>query len=142
MAHQAAAGPKFFKGGLSQLCIAVYDTRRGQVEGHEGDKILGFYPPTTSPNVQSSVVGLAQALTMFASTFNQVGPGTLRCPFTWGACIPPIPPSSSMLLLRGCILQLQLPAHLRASGLPRSAQQLLTHPCLHAQRCTWGLPHG
>jgi hypothetical protein len=43
-----------------------------QVEGREGEKILAFYPPASPPSMQSSIVGLAQALTMFAGTFNKV----------------------------------------------------------------------
>jgi len=57
----------------------VFDTRRGQAEGWEGDKILGFYPPRMHPNNQNSVVGLAQALTVFGGTFNQVGAGCGVC---------------------------------------------------------------
>eukprot|EP00878_Enallax_costatus_P028030 GHUV01030231.1.p1 GENE.GHUV01030231.1~~GHUV01030231.1.p1 ORF type:complete len:118 (+),score=1.30 GHUV01030231.1:463-816(+) len=61
----------FFKSGHG-IALAVYDTRRGQQEGREVEKILAFYPPTTPAATQSSIVGLAQALTMFAGTFNKV----------------------------------------------------------------------
>lgn len=61
----------FFKTGTG-VVLAVYDTRRGQVEGREAEKILAFYPPTATAAMQSSIVGLAQALTMFAGTFNKV----------------------------------------------------------------------
>lgn len=64
---------KLFQGGNIQLCLAVYDTRRGQTEGSESDKVLGFYPPRTHAHAQNSIVGLAQAVTVFSSTFNQVG---------------------------------------------------------------------
>lgn len=61
----------FFKCGHG-VVLAVYDTRRGQQEGREAEKILAFYPPTAQPATQSSIVGLAQALTVFAGTFNKV----------------------------------------------------------------------
>lgn len=61
----------FFKSG-NGVVLAVYDTRRGQQEGREAEKILAFYPPTAPAATQSSIVGLAQALTMFAGTFNKV----------------------------------------------------------------------
>lgn len=60
-----AATKAFFKSGYG-IMLAVYDTRRGQQEGREADKILAFYPPTAPAIMQSSIVGLAQALTMFA----------------------------------------------------------------------------
>ena len=69
-----ASTNKFFKGQFS-VCLAYYDTRRGQAEGQEADKILGFFPPTAPATMQSSIVGLSQALTMFAGTFNK------ECPF-------------------------------------------------------------
>lgn len=62
---------KFFRRNFS-VCLAVYDTRRGHAEGHEAEKVLGFYPPTASANIQSNIVGLAQALTVFGGTFNKV----------------------------------------------------------------------
>ncbi len=54
------------------VCIGIYDKRRGQMEGRESDKVLAFHPPSTPEAQQSSVVGLAQALTMFAGTFSKV----------------------------------------------------------------------
>ncbi|KAF6253480.1 hypothetical protein COO60DRAFT_416648 [Scenedesmus sp. NREL 46B-D3] len=72
--HNNNATRAFFKSG-SGLVLAVYDTRRGQVEGREAEKMLAFHPPAASPSMQSSIVGLAQALTMFAGTFNK------ECPF-------------------------------------------------------------
>lgn len=60
-----AATKAFFKSGYG-IVLAVYDTRRGQQEGREAEKILAFYPPTAPGMMQSSIVGLAQALTMFA----------------------------------------------------------------------------
>jgi hypothetical protein len=67
-----ATGPGRWLAGHFSVCLAAYDTRRGQAEGQEADKVLGFYPPTAPPAMQSSIVGLAQAVTMFAGTFNKV----------------------------------------------------------------------
>ena len=39
-----------------QLCI--FDDRRGEKEGQEADKILGFYPSNTPPDSQAALVGL------------------------------------------------------------------------------------
>lgn len=63
-----AATKAFFKSGYG-IVLAVYDTRRGQQEGREAEKILAFYPPTAPNVMQSSIVGLAQALTMFAGVY-------------------------------------------------------------------------
>ena len=62
------------KGGRSQasLQICIFDDRRGDKEGQEADKILGYYPPGISNDSQASFVGLAQAATAFASTFQPV----------------------------------------------------------------------
>ena len=56
--------------GHFNVCLAVYDARRGAAEGREMDKLLGFYPPTAPPSMQCGVCGLAQAATVFAGTFN------------------------------------------------------------------------
>eukprot|EP00879_Flechtneria_rotunda_P018295 GHRR01019192.1.p1 GENE.GHRR01019192.1~~GHRR01019192.1.p1 ORF type:complete len:362 (+),score=110.98 GHRR01019192.1:152-1237(+) len=69
-----SATRSFLKAGHG-IVLAVYDTKRGQVEGQESEKILAFHPATAPATVQSSIVGLAQALTMFAGTFNK------ECPF-------------------------------------------------------------
>ncbi|KIZ00575.1 hypothetical protein MNEG_7388 [Monoraphidium neglectum] len=68
-----SSGPGRWLSGHFTVCLAVYDTRRGQAEGCEADKILGFYPPSAPPAMQSSIVGLAHAVTMFAGTFNKDG---------------------------------------------------------------------
>lgn len=57
--------------GHFSVCLAAYDARRGNAEGAEADKVLAFYPVTAPPPMQSSLVGLAQAATMFAGTFNK-----------------------------------------------------------------------
>lgn len=46
-----------------QLCI--FDLRRGQIEGHEVDKILFFFPPELPFSTQLSVVGLSEGLITF-----------------------------------------------------------------------------
>lgn len=53
-----------------QLCI--FDDRRGEKEGQEADKILGFYPSNTPPDSQAALVGLTQAALAFTSTFQPV----------------------------------------------------------------------
>ena len=47
------------------LRLCIFDTRRGQREGEEGDKILYFYPEYTPINEQLSLVGLSEGLIMF-----------------------------------------------------------------------------
>lgn len=68
MANSNNPAYKFFKEGF-QLAIAFYDARRGQYEGEEHDKLLGFYPGSTTFTVQTGVVGLAQALVAFTGNF-------------------------------------------------------------------------
>jgi hypothetical protein len=75
-----SSGPGRWLSGHFTVCLAVYDTRRGQAEGCEADKILGFYPPSAPPAMQSSIVGLAHAVTMFAGTFNKVGAAACAAP--------------------------------------------------------------
>lgn len=53
-----------------QLCI--FDDRRGDREGQEADKVLGYYPNSVTVNAQTSLVGLAQAFLSFTSTFEPV----------------------------------------------------------------------
>jgi len=62
-----------------QLCIL--DTRRGQQEGQEGEKVLAFYPEATPTDDRTSVVGLFLATNVFCSIFSQVHmhPAYLSC---------------------------------------------------------------
>lgn len=53
------------------LC-QVFDLRRGQREGDEADKILGFYPTHLDTNAQTGVVGFAEAANTFFSNFSEV----------------------------------------------------------------------
>lgn len=62
---QAEAGPKPFR-------ICIFDDRRGQQEGHEGDKILAFHPSSAPINSRIAAVGFAQAVMAFASVFDKV----------------------------------------------------------------------
>lgn len=64
---QAEAGPKPFR-------ICIFDDRRGQQEGHEGDKILAFHPSSAPINSRIAAVGFAQAVMAFASVFDKVWP--------------------------------------------------------------------
>lgn len=70
MAQPVAA---FFKDAGFSCCISVFDDRRGQKEGSEYEKVLCFYPTTATITVRNSIVGLAQALSTFSSSFCQVG---------------------------------------------------------------------
>jgi hypothetical protein len=57
--------------------MQVFDTRRGQREGDEGDKILAFHPSSLDLNAQKGIVGFAEATIMFSSTFSKVPPPSL-----------------------------------------------------------------
>eukprot|EP00252_Welwitschia_mirabilis_P001856 TRINITY_DN1181_c0_g1_i1.p1 TRINITY_DN1181_c0_g1~~TRINITY_DN1181_c0_g1_i1.p1 ORF type:complete len:516 (+),score=102.53 TRINITY_DN1181_c0_g1_i1:312-1859(+) len=67
--------------GLSQnnnsneeLQLCVFDTRRGQQEGQEIDKILFFYPPNFSLTSQLSVIGLSEGIITFTGIFSPEAP--------------------------------------------------------------------
>lgn len=53
------------------LQLFVYDSRRGNCEGVEEEKILSFYPSSTPNDDQLVAVGLSQALSTFISTFDE-----------------------------------------------------------------------
>lgn len=55
---------------MSSVQLLVFDSRRGNEEGYECEKILGFYPPNTRTNDQISISGLIQGLLTFSSAFN------------------------------------------------------------------------
>eukprot|EP00884_Botryococcus_braunii_P020596 jgi/Botrbrau1/721/Bobra.160_2s0044.1 len=55
-----------------QLCI--FDERRGQIEGEEGDRILAYFPPETPAVDQTALVGLVQAMLAFTSLFSLGSP--------------------------------------------------------------------
>lgn len=63
------------------LQICIFDARRGNKEGEEADKALGYYPSNTSNDSQAAVIGLAQAAVAFASTFQPVRPCDPHCAF-------------------------------------------------------------
>ena len=57
--------------------LLVFDARRGNEEGHEADKILGFYPPSSPRDGQIAIAGLLQGLLTFSAGIlppRQVGP--------------------------------------------------------------------
>jgi len=58
--------------GAQALHIFLFDDRRGDKEGQEADKVLGYYPASTPVDQQTSNVGLAQAILTFNSTFEPV----------------------------------------------------------------------
>ena len=71
MAATDQAGDEQLRQGRPlQLC--VFDERRGEQEGQEQDKLLGYYPAQVPLQEQGSVVGLAQALLTFTNTFQPV----------------------------------------------------------------------
>jgi hypothetical protein len=71
---QAPANPVADFLRSSNLVLAVFDTRRGQYEGEEHDKLLGFSPTSAPVHVRVSLVGLAQAVCSFADSLAQVRP--------------------------------------------------------------------
>ena len=69
-------------GGAQELQLLVFDTRRGNAEGVEEDKVLAAFPPSTLPPTHASgLAGLLQGLLLFTANFTgaQVcSPATLR----------------------------------------------------------------
>jgi First Longin domain of INTU, CCZ1 and HPS4 len=55
--------------------LLVFDSRRGNNEGEEEDKVLGFYPDSTPNNERVSLAGLLQGLHIFSGSLErpQVG---------------------------------------------------------------------
>jgi hypothetical protein len=55
--------------------LLVFDSRRGNNEGEEEDKVLGFYPDSTPLNERVSLAGLLQGLHIFSGSLKrpQVG---------------------------------------------------------------------
>jgi len=53
--------------GGPELQLLVFDTRRGNVEGQEQDKLLAFFPPDVPPVQQSGLVGLLHGLLAFTA---------------------------------------------------------------------------
>lgn len=58
---------------MHPLQICLFDDRRGEVEGEESDKLLGYYPTQVSAQAQTAFVGLVQAIVTFCRTFQDVG---------------------------------------------------------------------
>lgn len=53
--------------------LSVFDTRRGDREEDEFEKVLSFYPTTAALTIRTTIVGLAQAISTFPSSFAEVG---------------------------------------------------------------------
>jgi hypothetical protein len=51
--------------------LLVFDSRRGNNEGEEGDKVLGFYPECTPLNERISLAGLLQGLHIFSGSLGR-----------------------------------------------------------------------
>lgn len=66
----ASAPAAFFRDKAFRLCLAYFDVRRGSQEGHEFEKVLAFYPTSAALSVRTGIVGLAQALASFSSSFS------------------------------------------------------------------------
>ena len=60
----------FWRNPRFRVCLALFDTRRGRKEGHEHEKVLAFYPSSSSQGVRTAIVGLGQALSSFSSSFS------------------------------------------------------------------------
>lgn len=54
---------------MSSFQLLVFDARRGNNEGEEAEKILGFYPDVTPERERISLAGLLQGLHMFRSSW-------------------------------------------------------------------------
>ncbi|KAI3438251.1 hypothetical protein D9Q98_000687 [Chlorella vulgaris] len=54
---------------MAALQLLVFDTRRGNKEGEENDKVLAGFPDTVSLLQQSSMAGLLQGLLLFTANF-------------------------------------------------------------------------
>ena len=67
--HHANPVAAFFKDKAFSFCISVFDSQRGHKEGEEYEKVLGFYPTSAALSIRTAIVGLAQAITTFASSF-------------------------------------------------------------------------
>ena len=59
--------------------LFVFDSRRGNREESEHEKILAYHPADTSADDQASNAGLLQGIQVFASTFGQVRRGGRGC---------------------------------------------------------------
>lgn len=66
--------------------LVVFDARRGNTEGEEADKLLGFYPESTPLAERISLAGLVQGLHMFSASLERP---EVRWPF-----LPPFPVKS------------------------------------------------
>lgn len=54
--------------GASEIRIVVFDARRGNKEGEEAEKVLGFYPPENKNVEEIRIVGLLQGLVQFTGS--------------------------------------------------------------------------
>ena len=54
----------------ASLLLFIYDSRRGNTESTEKEKILAFFPSAVNIDEQLSTVGLAQTFSLFSGTFS------------------------------------------------------------------------
>eukprot|EP00850_Spirogloea_muscicola_P018681 SM000174S03336 [mRNA] locus=s174:39268:43355:- [translate_table: standard] len=67
-----AASPPAMLGGGNGLC--VFDSRRGEREGEEADKVLLYFPEASLLPQQQATVGLCEALITFSRLFSPDAP--------------------------------------------------------------------
>jgi hypothetical protein len=96
---------------MAALQLLVFDTRRGNKEGEENDKVLAGFPDTVSLLQQSSMAGLLQGLLLFTANFTTdpvggsvMGERALMC----GICTRTDAPSGRVLysICSGTLLRL------------------------------------
>lgn len=85
--------------GGPELQLLAFDTRRGNAEGQEQDKLLACFPPGLPPVQQSGLAGLLHGLLLFSANFTGTpvrmrhGEAVLGWSVVHGFCTPrPAPP--------------------------------------------------
>ena len=63
---------------MASFQILVFDARRGNDEGQEPDKLLGFYPDSTPLEERMALAGLLQGLHMFSGSLRRTTPAEVR----------------------------------------------------------------
>ena len=102
---------------MDRLQLLVFDSRRGNAEGQEDDKVLAGFPSGLPLVQQSGLAGLLQGLLLFTANFTapQVGGSLL---WHWFCCVSS--PAHHMDLLCRCVSTWQ-------EGLLRSSRPSVLH---------------
>eukprot|EP00850_Spirogloea_muscicola_P023974 SM000415S15583 [mRNA] locus=s415:13382:17546:+ [translate_table: standard] len=74
MAATAASPPSLLGGGGGGNGLCVFDSRRGEREGEEADKVLLYLPEAALLPQQQATVGLCEALITFSRLFSPDAP--------------------------------------------------------------------